>query len=81
MPTKQELSKINAGLATGDLKPLKGAIFEFGRKDNFRNFAKAAGVRRESLYRALQSDGGIGSEYLFKILDAAGLKLQVVLKD
>jgi len=81
MPTIRNLSKINAGLAAHDLRPFKAAILEFGREENFREFAKSAKVNREALYRSLQDDTAMRSDHLFKLLDAAGLKLQVVPND
>lgn len=43
----------------------------------FKNFAKDAGLSRESLYRTLSADGNPKLQTVFKILHALGMKLTV----
>ena len=65
---------------SGDPKLVASALGAVARSKGMTEVAKAAGVSREHLYRALSSEGNPEFATVIKVLDALGLKLKAVPK-
>lgn len=68
---------LNAAAADGDPRVYLTALRTVAEAQGMAKVAKAAGVPRESLYRALSSGGNPRFSTLHSILRAAGLKMAV----
>ena len=68
---------LNAAAEDGDARVYLAALRTVAEAKGVAKVAKAAGVPRESLYRALSSNGNPRFSTLHAILKAAGLKLAV----
>lgn len=68
---------LNAAADDGDRRVYLAALRTVAEAQGMAKVAKAAGVPRESLYRALSSSGNPRLSTLHAILKAAGLKLAV----
>ena len=68
---------LNAAAEDKDRRIYLAALRTIAEARGMAKVAKAAGVPRESLYRALSSDGNPRLSTLHAILKAAGLKLAV----
>lgn len=68
---------LNAAAEDGDPRVYLSALRTVAEAQGMAKVAKAAGVPRESLYRALSSSGNPRFTTLHAILKAAGLKMAV----
>jgi probable addiction module antidote protein len=68
---------LNAAAEDGDPRVYLTALRTVAEAQGMAKVAKAAGVPRESLYRALSSNGNPRFSTLNAILKAAGLKMAV----
>jgi len=68
---------INAAAEDGDPRVYLAALRTVAEAQGIAKVAKAAGVPRESLYRALSAGGNPRFSTLHAILKAAGLKMAV----
>ena len=68
---------LNAAAEDGDPRVYLTALRTVAEAQGMAKVAKAAGVPRESLYRALSADGNPRFSTLHAILKAAGLKIAV----
>ena len=68
---------LNAAAEDGDARVYLAALRTVAEAKGMAKVAKAAGVPRESLYRALSSSGNPRFSTLHAILRAAGLKIAV----
>lgn len=68
---------LNAAAEDGDPRVYLSALRTVAEAQGMAKVAKAAGVPRESLYRALSSGGNPRFSTLHAILKAAGLKMAV----
>jgi probable addiction module antidote protein len=68
---------LNAAALDGDPRVYLAALRTIAEAKGMAKLAKAAGVPRESLYRALSSGGNPRFSTLHAILTAAGLKMAV----
>ena len=68
---------LNAAAEDGDPRVYIAALRTVAEARGMARIAKAAGVPRESLYRALSSSGNPRFSTLYAILKAAGLKMAV----
>ncbi len=66
---------IDEALSTGDAGFIADSIGVIARARGMTQIAKAAGLSRESLYKALSPDGNPELSTLLKVIDALGLKL------
>jgi probable addiction module antidote protein len=63
-------------LATGDAHIVAKAIGIVARARGMSNIAKATGIKRQALYRALSEDGNPTLETLLKVLPTLGLRMR-----
>ena len=68
---------LNAALEEQDPAFFAKAIGDVARARGMTAIAEASGVGRQSLYRALSSDGNPRLETLFRVLESLGLRLAV----
>ena len=68
---------LNAAAEDSDPRVYLAALRTVAESQGMAKVAKAAGVPRESLYRALSADGNPRFSTLHAILKAAGLKMAV----
>jgi len=66
---------ITAALETGDAAYVRDAIGVVARARGMGEIAKAAGLNRESLYRALGTAGNPEFSTMLRVLDALGIAL------
>lgn len=67
-------------IESGDPALITHGLGTVARSKGMTEVAKAAGVSREHLYRALSSEGNPEFATVIKVLDALGLKLKAVPK-
>jgi probable addiction module antidote protein len=68
---------LDAVLEDGDPELLKAALGDIARSKGMTEIAKAAGLGRASLYKALSPDGNPEFATVVKVLRALGLRLTV----
>ena len=68
---------LNAAAADGDARVYLAALRTVAEAKGMAKVAKAAGVPRESLYRALSANGNPRFSTLHAVLKATGLKMAV----
>ena len=68
---------LNAAAEDGDAKVYLSALRTVAEAKGIAKVAKAAGLPRESLYRALSANGNPRFSTLHAVLKAAGLKMAV----
>jgi probable addiction module antidote protein len=66
---------LTEALATGDTAVVALALGAIARARGMTRIARATGLSRESLYRALSADGNPEFATVLRILDAMGLRL------
>jgi probable addiction module antidote protein len=66
---------LSEALGTGDAAYVAHALGVVARKRGMSSLAKATGLGRESLYKALSSDGNPELATVLRIIDALGLRL------
>lgn len=59
----------------GDARVIQRALGVVARARGMTAIAKASGVKREALYRALSQDGNPEFTTILKVMDALGLRL------
>ena len=68
---------LNVALEENDPKYFAKALGNVARAKGMSSVAEATGLGRQSLYRALSSDGNPRIDTLFRVLDALEVKLAV----
>lgn len=66
---------LEAALEDGDPRVIAAAIGDIARAQGMTKIAKATGLSRESLYRALSPEGNPELQTFIKVVHALGLKL------
>ena len=66
---------LEAALEDGDPRVIAAAIGDIARAQGMTKIAKATGLSRESLYRALSPEGNPELGTFIKVVHALGLKL------
>lgn len=66
---------LEAALEDGDPRVIAAAIGDIARAQGMTKIAKATGLSRESLYRALSPEGNPELHTFIKVVHALGLKL------
>ena len=78
LDTKDDVvAYLNAALEDGDPELLKLVLGDIARAKGMTEIAKAAGLGRSSLYRALSPDGNPEFATVASVLKALGLRLSV----
>jgi len=68
---------MNAAFEDGDPALVTAALGDIARARGMTQIAKVAGVSRESLYRALSTDGNPEFGTIMKVMRAMGLQLSI----
>lgn len=68
---------LDAVFEDGDPELIRHALGDIARAKGMTRIAKAAGLGRESLYKALSMDGNPEFATVLKVIHALGLKLKV----
>ncbi len=68
---------LEAALDEGDAALFAAALGDVARAKGMSEIARAAGLGRESLYKALSSDGNPEFATVLKVLESLGLRLLV----
>jgi probable addiction module antidote protein len=68
---------LEAVLEDGDPALVAAALGDIARAEGMTKIARAAGLGRESLYKALSPDGNPELSTVLKVVRALGLKLRV----
>jgi probable addiction module antidote protein len=74
---ERQAQYISAALETGDVGFVRDAVGIVARARGMAEIAKAAGLNRESLYRALGETGNPELATMLRVLAALGLELRV----
>lgn len=69
---------LEAALEDGDPALIAAALGDIARSKCMTNIARETGLGRESLYKALSTEGNPEFATVLKVLKALGLRLQVV---
>jgi probable addiction module antidote protein len=76
-PSESELAEsLNAALAAADPSAVVNALGSLAKIHGMSNVAKETGLARESLYRALGSEGNPEFATVLKVLSSLGLRLR-----
>jgi probable addiction module antidote protein len=76
--TKEDIAAyLDAVLEDGDPALLKAALGDIARAQGMTEIARAAGLGRANLYKALSPDGNPEFATVAKVLRALGLRLKV----
>ncbi|NJR62373.1 MAG: putative addiction module antidote protein [Cyanobacteria bacterium CRU_2_1] len=79
LETKEDiLAYLEAALEEGDPSLLAAALGDIARSKGMTQIARETGLGRESLYKALSLEGNPEFATVVKVLQALGLRLQVV---
>lgn len=79
LETKEDIAAyLEAALEDGDPALVAAALGDIARSRGMTTIARETGLGRESLYKALSSEGNPEFATVLKILKALGLRLQVV---
>jgi probable addiction module antidote protein len=73
---KELADAINAALATSDPAKFVDALGAYARQHGMTQIARQTGLARESLYRALSSDGNPEFATVLRVVSAIGFKLE-----
>jgi len=80
LKTKKDIAAyLDAVLEEGDAELLRVALGNIARAKGMTEIARAAGVGRSHLYKALSPDGDPGFATVTSVLKALGLRLSVAL--
>jgi probable addiction module antidote protein len=71
----EAVAYLQASLEEGDTGLIMAALGDIARARGMSDVAKAAGLGRESLYKALSKDGNPAFATVLKVVQALGLKL------
>ena len=78
LQTKEDIAAyLDAVLEDGDPELLKAALGDIARAKGMTELARAAGLGRTGLYKALSPDGNPEFVTVAKVLKALGLRLSV----
>lgn len=78
LQTKEDIvAYLDAVLEDGDPELLKAALGDIARSKGMTEIARAAGLGRANLYRALSPEGNPEFATVTKVLRALGLRLRV----
>ena len=66
---------LEAAFEEGDASLIAAVLGDIARAKGMTEIAGRAGLGRESLYKALSSDGNPGLATIMKVMEALGLKL------
>lgn len=72
---KDMASYLEAAFADGDPRLVTEALGAIAKARGMARIAKATGLRRESLYKALSTDGNPEFSTILKVVKALGIKL------
>lgn len=64
-------------LRSGDITMISAALGELARAEGMTRIARKTGLRRESLYKALSTEGNPEFATIMKVVQALGLQLHV----
>lgn len=64
-------------LRSGDITMISAALGELARAHGMTRIARKTGLRRESLYKALSTEGNPEFATIMKVVQALGLQLHV----
>lgn len=79
LETKEDIAAyLEAALEDGDPSLVAAALGDIARSKGMTQIAHETGLRRESLYKALSSEGNPEFATVLKVLKALGLRLVVV---
>jgi len=79
LETKEDIAAyLEAALEDGDPTLLVAALGDIARSKGMTHIARETGLGRESLYKALSIKGNPEFASVLKVLQALGLRLQVV---
>lgn len=77
LETKEDMaSYLDAALSGNDPALIAAALGDIARAKGMSQIAKQAGLGRESLYKALSSDGNPEFATVLKVIRALGLRLR-----
>lgn len=78
LETKEDIAAyLDAVLEDGDPELLKAALGDIARAKGMTEIARAAGLGRANLYKALSPDGNPEFVTIIKVLKSLGLRLSV----
>lgn len=69
--------RLEAALRSGDIPLISAALGEIARAEGMTRIARKTGLRRESLYKALSTEGNPEFATIMKVVQALGLNLHV----
>jgi probable addiction module antidote protein len=79
LETKEDIvAYLEAALEDGEPSLVAAALGDVARSRGMTNIARETGLGRESLYKALSTEGHPEFSTVIKVLQALGLRLQVV---
>jgi probable addiction module antidote protein len=73
--TEDMAAYLEAALEDGDPRLVTAALGDIARAHGMATIARAAGLRRESLYKALSAEGNPEFATVLRVVRALGLKL------
>ena len=76
--TAEIAAYLEAALEDGDPAVIAAALGDIARSKGMTELARATGLGRESLYKALSKEGNPEFSTVLKVIDALGLKLHAV---
>ena len=72
---KDMVAYLDAAFEEGDASLIAAALGDIARAKGMTEIARRAGLGRESLYKALSSDGNPELATIMKVMEALGLRL------
>jgi probable addiction module antidote protein len=79
LETKEDIAAyLEVALEDGDSALIVAALGDIARSKGMTQIARETGLGRESLYKALSTEGNPEFTTVLKVLKALGLRLQVV---
>jgi len=79
LETKEDITAyLEAALEDGDPSLVAAALGDIARSKGMTHIARETGLGRESLYKALSVEGNPEFSTVLKVLQALGLRLQIV---
>jgi probable addiction module antidote protein len=79
LETKEDMAAyLEAALEDGDLKLIAAVLGDIARSKGMAEIAQETGLGRESLYKALSSEGNPEFATVLKVLRVLGLRLSAV---
>lgn len=72
------IAYLDAALEAGDIELLKAALDDVARARGMTDVARASGLARGSVYKALSPDGNPAFTTVASVLHAFGLRLSIV---